>query len=132
MASNRDKKQERLRRRKERDRLRKQAETAEERETRSITLAIYICDVGLHSYIKTLLYRLARRREYDRCRHAAMTPEQQQQRERRHALNEQSGRNDQTGNDTLSKRRENYRLRQEMETDEERQSRLTASGFKIL
>ena len=109
-------------------------ETAEEGETRSISLAIYICDVSLHSYIKTLLYRLARRREYDRCRRAAMTPEQhQQQREWRQALNEQSGRNDQTGNDALSRRRrENYRLRREMETDEERQSRLTANSIKIL
>ena len=98
MASNED----RLRRRRERDRLRRQTETAEEREARSINrlghFGIYLCDV--HSL--ELLNRLARRREYDRCRRAAITPEQHQQ--------------------------ERLRLRQEMETDEERQSRLTANS----
>ena len=81
MASNED----RLRRRRERDRLRRQTETAGH-------FGIYLCDV--HSL--KLLNRLARRREYDRCRRAAITPEQHQQ--------------------------ERRRLRQEMETDEERQS----------
>ena len=65
-------------------------------------LCEYLCDV--HSL--KLLNRLARRREYDRRRRAAITPEQQQQRERR-------------------------RLRQqEIETDKERQSRLTANSVK--
>ena len=35
-------------------------------------------------------------------------------------------------NDTLGRRRESYRLRREMETDEERQSRLTANSVKSL
>ena len=79
-------------------------------------------------YIKALLNRLARHREYDRCRHAAMTPEQhQQQKESRQALKEQSGRND-----ALGRRRESYGLRWEMETEEERQSKLTANSVKSL
>ena len=61
-----------------------------------------------------------------------MMPEQhQQQRERCRALSEQTlseqTLSEQTGsverNDALSRRRQNYRLRRDMETDEERQSR---------
>ena len=42
MASNEDTRQDRLRRRRERDRLRRQIETAEEREARSINQAIKV------------------------------------------------------------------------------------------
>ena len=53
-----------------------------------------------------------------------MMPEQhQQQRERRRALSEQTGSVER--NDALSRRRQNYRLRRDMETDEERQLRST-------
>ena len=48
-------------------------------------------------------------REYDRCYYARTTPAAEGKHQ---ALNEQSGRND-----TLSRRRKGYRLRQEMETD---------------
>ena len=58
-----------------------------------------------------------------------MTPEQhQQQRERRRALSEQTGSVER--NDALSRRRQNYRLRRDMETDEERQSR--SANFQAL
>ena len=58
-----------------------------------------------------------------------MMPEQhQQQRERRRALSEQTGSVER--NDALSRRRQNYRLRRDMETDEERQSR--SANFQVL